>query len=235
MSDKQFDGLISDKLNQKPIRIHGQFFSDVLPLINDLAELKLVLYFYYAMFQKDGTTRFLSHQELQADSHLVGMLDSLGSSLEDALALAVSDNILLHSIVSDSTDSQDYHIYFLNSPKSRVWHEQAEAGFIQWDGKKELTILPPRQNLYTLYEENIGALTPLIADQIKAAQDDYPHHWIEEAITKSVENNVRRWRYIQAILDRWKQEGRSDEEFERTGKGNADDYSGGRYADFIES
>jgi DNA replication protein DnaD len=34
--------------------------------------------------------------------------------------------------------------------------------------------------------------------------------WAEEAIELAVENNVRKWRYVLAILERWRQEGKTD-------------------------
>jgi DNA replication protein DnaD len=34
--------------------------------------------------------------------------------------------------------------------------------------------------------------------------------WVEEAIHLAVENNARNWRYILAILERWRQEGKKD-------------------------
>jgi len=59
-----------------------------------------------------------------------------------------------------------------------------------------------------LYEQNIGALTPLIADELRDAEQTYPAKWIEEAIKIAVENNTRRWRYVSAILERWRLEGK---------------------------
>ena len=57
-----------------------------------------------------------------------------------------------------------------------------------------------RPNIFRLYEENIGPLTPLIAEMLRDAEKTYPADWIEEAFKIAVENNVRRWRYIEAIL-----------------------------------
>lgn len=64
---------------------------------------------------------------------------------------------------------------------------------------------PP--TLFRLYEENIGAITPLIADQLRADLEDYPESWFPRAIEIAVENNKRSWSYIRAILRRWESDG----------------------------
>jgi len=66
-------------------------------------------------------------------------------------------------------------------------------------------------NLFSIYEQNIGALTPMISDKITDAEEDYPASWIEEAIGIAVSANVRKWSYINGILKRWKVEGKGSE------------------------
>ncbi|MCA9924512.1 MAG: DnaD domain protein, partial [Anaerolineales bacterium] len=53
-------------------------------------------------------------------------------------------------------------------------------------------------------------LTPMVADELRDAEQTYPASWIEEAIQIAVTNNVRKWRYILGILERWRQEGKQD-------------------------
>jgi DNA replication protein len=65
-----------------------------------------------------------------------------------------------------------------------------------------------RPNIFVLYEQNIGLLSPLIADELKDAADRYPEEWIEAAFREAVQNNKRKWKYISAILRRWETEGR---------------------------
>jgi DnaD/phage-associated family protein len=63
---------------------------------------------------------------------------------------------------------------------------------------------------FSLYESNIGPLTPMIADSIKDAEKTYPLSWIAEAINLSVLNNKRNWRYCETILKRWQTDGKDD-------------------------
>jgi DnaD/phage-associated family protein len=65
-----------------------------------------------------------------------------------------------------------------------------------------------RPNIFVLYEQNIGLLSPLIAEDLKDAADQYPAEWIEAAFREAVQHNKRKWTYIRAILRRWETEGR---------------------------
>ena len=58
-----------------------------------------------------------------------------------------------------------------------------------------------------LYETTIGAITPLMADLLRNAAIDYPEEWFEPAFEVAVKNNVRRWIYVETILDGWKRNG----------------------------
>ena len=83
-----------------------------------------------------------------------------------------------------------------------------------WDVSDHPTSTPPveRPNIYKLYEQNIGPLTPLIADALKEAEAEYPPEWIEEALDEAVRRNKRNWKYVEAILRGWKEEGRGKEQ-----------------------
>lgn len=70
-------------------------------------------------------------------------------------------------------------------------------------------------NIYTWYEQNIGIITPLLAEKLKDAEAEYPPDWIREAMEEAVKNNVRRWSYVSAILERWRREGKGGSEPQR--------------------
>lgn len=59
-----------------------------------------------------------------------------------------------------------------------------------------------------MYEDNIHPLTGMIdRDILSDLCSSYPENWIAEAITEAVKSNVRRIRYIEAILESWKRDG----------------------------
>ena len=85
-----------------------------------------------------------------------------------------------------------------------------------WHG----TLILERPSIFTMYEQNIGLVTPIIADRLVDALERYPETWIEDAIGESVNYNRRNWRYIQRILENWAAEGRNDEADRRGAQGD---------------
>ena len=73
---------------------------------------------------------------------------------------------------------------------------------------REAHTAEPRLNIFQLYEQNVGLLQPLLAEELEEAARDFPATWIEQAFKIAVGRNVRHWRYIRSILDRWEREGK---------------------------
>ena len=59
--------------------IPNLFFSTVLPAIDDLAELKVTLHIFWAVYQKRGYPRFVTYRELAGNPALTGGLEAGGS------------------------------------------------------------------------------------------------------------------------------------------------------------
>jgi DNA replication protein DnaD len=72
-----------------------------------------------------------------------------------------------------------------------------------------------------------------MADTLRDAEASFPIEWIEEAITRAIQNNARNWRYIAAILTSWKEKGR-DETYRRDAQKDRRRYLEDEFADFIE-
>jgi DNA replication protein len=231
---KKFKGFPPGKVRQ--IDVPAVFFSELLPLIDDLAELKIILFCIWALPQKEGQYRYLRRQDFTHDKTLMQGLAAIQPDaepeaiLDAGLKCAVERGALLCGEVTLDTGSES--LYFGNTVQGRAAIRQLQAG--NWKPGEPLEILPERPNVYTLYEENIGLLTPLIADALKDAERDYPAHWLEEAIQESVAQNKRSWRYIQAILKRWETEGKNRELIGRPDQPDGRKYVTGKYADIIE-
>ena len=77
------------------------FFVDLLPQIDDLAELKLTVYFFWLLNEQEGTLRFVRGDDLRSDETLLKGLNlenelrSPLGVLEDALQRAVARNTLI--------------------------------------------------------------------------------------------------------------------------------------------
>ena len=107
--------------------------------------------------------------------------------------------------------------YFLNSPRGLAAAKAFANG--NWRGTGKIYSAPlERPNIFKVYEENIGPLTPLIADALKDAEKTFSAEWINEAIVLAVKNNKRNWKYAEAILKRWKDEGHGEKQDRRDNK-----------------
>lgn len=184
------------------------FFTELLPAIDDLAELKVTLYVIWRLQRLDREPRYLAWSELRADAGLVAGLGEGGErALEEALARAVTRGTLLR--LNDAAGGEAW--FFLNSQQGRAGFERAERGEVRLAGASEAMapqVAAVRPNIYQLYEQNIGLLQPLIADELRDAEATYPAEWIEEAFRIAVERNARNWHYVRSILERWAREGR---------------------------
>ena len=61
---------------------------------------------------------------------------------------------------------------------------------------------------FVFYENNIGGMTPRISEWIKDAIGEHGEWIVIDAMDEAVKSNVRRWKYVQAILENWKKNGR---------------------------
>ena len=213
------------------------FFAELLPAIDHLAELKVTLYVLWHLSHQEGQVRFVTAAEMADDPLFMAGLGASDEAARQALAegleRAVQRSTLLKASVS--ADETGMEVYFLNSPRGRAAVEAIQQG--QWTPGEQprlpVTLELERPNVYRLYEENIGPLTPLIADALQEAEKLYPGEWIEDAVRIAVENNVRRWRYVERILQSWKEKGR-DETDRRNLEEDRRKYVEGEFAEFIE-
>ncbi len=222
----------------KSVALPALFFSELLPIIDHLAELRLTVYAFWALHQKEGEIRYLRRQDFLADEIL---MESLGkprraaeATLNDALERAVARGTLLQVTVEGAAGSEE--LYFMNTERGRAAVEGITRG--EWrptgDADEPVELRSQRPNVFVLYEQNIGPLTPLIAEQLRDAEEEYPAAWIEEAIEIAVNNNARKWAYISRILERWKAEGRHDATSGGDFTRDRRRYVEGKYGDLIQ-
>lgn len=229
---KGFAGFRAGKLRSTPVP--NQFFSDLLPQIDHQGELKVTLYCFWRLALKDGTTRYLSQDEFLDDDGLIAGLsprhDEAVTMLTESLERACARGTLLH--VKVGNEAGDKQLYFLNTPKGRAAVDGIKRG--EWrpsqNADSPISIQVERPNIFILYEQNIGPLTPLIADELRDAEKTYPDLWLQDAFHLAVQNNARSWRYVLAILERWQVEGREDRGKSR---GNTEK-SRRRYLDYLK-
>lgn len=220
---KIFSGFPSGKVEVTPLP--NLFFSELCPAIDDLAELKLTLHVLWLLaHRKSAQGPAVTASELRADPTLMQSLAAVGTrpdeSLARALAAATERGTMLQRAVEGEV------LYFLNNDSGRRAYEQSERTVQRRPrgAQREPAPAGGRPNIFALYEQNVGLLTPMISEELKEAEAEYPPEWIADAVKEAVERNARNWKYIHAILERWKTEGRrGDSKKKKTWYG--DEYS----------
>lgn len=204
---KTFSGFPAGKVHST--RLPDPLFTELIPLIDDLLELKLTLHVMWRLGRQSGKVRYLSYTDLAEDTTL---LSGLGTAPLEALQKALDRAVERRTLLKVETTRGEISeaLYFANTPKGRRAIEAIERG--AWPDDVESA---QRTDIFTLYEQNVGLLTPIIAEELRQAEDEYPVDWIEEAIREATVLNKRSWKYIRAILERWKAEGRGHETHRR--------------------
>jgi len=216
------------------------FFSRLLPQINDMAELKTTLHILETLYHKRSYPRFVTYGELLANKSLMSSLSQITKPADEvlcnALEMATKRGTILH--IKLDRDGKGEDIYFLNTEADKQTMAKIKSGGLRLPGLKAEkqtymeTEEPP--DIYTLYEQNIGMLTPMIAEELREAENLYPKIWIEDAIKEAVNQNKRKWRYIAAILERWATEGKGDGTYQRDfKKTDPNKYIKGKYGHMV--
>jgi DnaD/phage-associated family protein len=207
--------------------IPDTFFRQLLTEIDNVDELKVTLYALWQIGNMEGQVHFLQEQDF------VACVPDPGPALEKAVRRG---SLLKTSpqVTGQRPRNKVAAFYFLNSPRGRAAAASFAQGQWQPDATSSVPPPPERPNIFKLYEENIGPLTPLIADALKDAEKTYPPEWVAEALETAIKNNKRNWKYVEAILRRWKEEGHAKKQDRRDAQEDGRRYAEGEFSDFIE-
>jgi len=216
------------------------FFSTLLPQIDNLNELKVVLHVFWLLYQKREHPKFITYSELLANKTVMQGIDgdtAPAEALRNALKLASEQGILLHLAVEQGEKQDD--TYFLNTEANKKAIAKLQGGDLSLGRalpQGEPYVQPERPDTFALYEQNIGMLTPMIAEELKEAEKLYPAGWIAQAFKEAVSLNKRNWRYISRILERWLAEGKDIGEpggDPKKKKASRDKYFKGKYGHLV--
>ena len=225
-----FSGFPAGRVRTTPVP--NLFFAELLPAIDHLGELKVTLYCFWRLNLKEGTFRYVRRADFLADEAFLKALAparrDAERALDDGLERATARGTLLHVSIEGAGGGE--HLYFMNTARGRAAVEALTRG--EWrptgDPETPIDLLVERPNVFNLYEQNIGPLTPMIADELRDAEENYPIGWIEEGIRVAVNNNVRKWRYVLGVLESWRTEGKDDRDDRRDTEKNRR-----RYLDYL--
>jgi DNA replication protein len=245
---KPFGGF---QLTDEPgISIPIGVFRDVLSQLSDLAEIQATLCVFKLVDQAGGLSHPLPETAIVRDHVLRAALRVDGSPNEPdrriaiGLDLAVGRGTLLKVVAEHRGERAIW--YYVNTVANQVQVAAMSRGSVVpppdlWQDGEAPAVQAERPTVFRLYEQNIGILTPLIAERLVDALETYPPEWIENAIGEAVNYNRRSWRYINRILENWAVAGRGDpapeggrNETHRRGDTrdlDPDQYKHGRYLD----
>ena len=221
-------------------QIPNVIFSSLLPYITDINELKVLLCFFEIIYPRKGSIRFVSRSEmLNRAGPIIGAGERLPEALTGALEALVKRGALLGLPVNGNGENET--LYFLNSEANQLIIEKVQNGSLELSGWKPedrpaLIEQAKQPDIFTVYEQNIGLLTPLIADELREAIKHFPEAWIRDAVKEAVSHNKRSWKFIARILERWSTEGKDDGTYRGNPKKSTDPdkYIRGRYGHMVQ-
>jgi DnaD/phage-associated family protein len=211
---RRFPGF-PDRMELVPVP--GAVFGTLLREIDDLAELKTLLHVLRLLHAQPRAPRFVRRASLLADAALVdALVGPAGREPEDVVSAALDQAVARGTLlaVAVTEGAADDVCYLLHTRSNERVVRQVIAG------ERTLGDLGPapvpreparsddRPSIYALYEQNIGLLTPLLAEELREAADSFPAPWIEDAFREAVGQNKRNWRYVRKILETWASRGR---------------------------
>ena len=194
-----FDGFPS---GSRSVPVPAPLLGSLLAEIDDGAELRCTLRFFWHLAQRRGFGRAVPAPVLLTDEVLLRALGST-DAVRRALDAAVARGTLLAA-----ADAAGERTYLANDPDGRRAARAMAPDVGERGSSAEATAPAERPNVFELYETNIGMLTPMLAEQLRDAEATYPEEWIEAAMREAVDNNARTWRYVARVLERWAKQGR---------------------------
>lgn len=208
------------------VALPRELFVELLPRIDDEGELRATLY-ALAAAARPGPLPGVRHAQLLTERPLLTQFERLApgeaaATVEAALARAAERGSLLVVELADGD-----RLYLAHTEAGRRQRERLLAGSLApppappgWrSGTGEPTGSPRAAmaaasagptGAAAAYEREIGMLTPAVAEALAEAEKRYPAPWIEEALREAALHNARSWAYAEAVLRRWRAEGRSD-------------------------
>ena len=190
------------------IPVPAQALGPLLAEIDSLAELKCTLRLIAMVHQRRSKRLWVTASELENDAVLANALAQEPEGSRQAIINGVQLAVMRGTLLK--VERNDEKVLFLNDEPGRK--AMSQLGEVVVEDPAPSPEGEDRPNIFVLYEENIGSLTPMLAEELKEAESMYPLSWIEDAFRIAVSSNQRKWRYIAGILKSWAAEGKDDGE-----------------------
>jgi DNA replication protein len=202
------------KTGQKMIPFPVQLFTEILPRLHNESQLRATLYTWYAIMSKGSGQRYVYLSQLLTDPVLLSWFTHLGgkNGIQRGLDQSCREGIFLQLQIGEDdkilapNDESGARLITDMKSESVAHHNQSRDSSPETNYERTVV-----SNVVEKYENEIGMLTPVIADMIAIAEQMYPTTWILEALDIAAQSNARSWKYVAAILARWKNEGKNDD------------------------
>jgi hypothetical protein len=177
---KTFSGFPDGEL--KMSALPEMFYTGLLPLIDDLPEMKVTVACFRLCWQKSGLVRWTTSAELMRDPAL--------SDVPEEIAAGVMKAIRRGSLVGALDRSGLQYLF----PNSELGQGRRRDQTRREDRTRSRRLWTP-QHLCAVTSKTSGADA---ADR-RAAEDanrEFPPQWIEYAFAEAVKQNARSWAYV---------------------------------------
>jgi len=184
-----------------PMKNLSNLTTNLIIHVKDLNTLKCILRALDILAKTDNQTTPIKQKRLLKDDLLlqcIGEPNKIMKALQHALQIGLlSQHVDLDNEIEYRLIYSDVNDYNQNKKQKLDDHN--------------LHVQPSSQSagIFKLYEENIGLLTPLVAESLAEAENRYSSQWILEAFKLAITRNKRSWAYISRILERWFIEGKT--------------------------
>lgn len=203
-----FDGFVS---GAQPTPLPPALLLELLPQMRDPAELVVALYAIAAIARQRRYPRTIREADLRETRPLIEALASLcpdrdwEQSFQDGLSAAVERGVVLRG--RSNVNGEWVTWLALNDVDGR-------RAMLEPQMHRPATVVEGRTEsggLAQLWESALGSPMPAILhEEVGRAAAKYGTELLHDAMLEAAANNVRTWRYVAAILDRWEREGRDE-------------------------
>jgi len=202
-------------IERSDIPIPREFLTERIALIDDPAELHVTLAVFRLASESGSMPPAVSEDDVLRDGVLARTFheerksSKLTQRIRRGLQYATARDSILQIVLKAEGHEERWYVPASAEHRASLETVLLEPGAWPVAGI-EATIVATAPSVFSLYEKNIGMLTPLLTDQIETAMELYPLEWIEDAIREAVTYNKRNWRYVQRVLENWSVNGRGD-------------------------
>jgi len=217
------------------IPVPREFLSETIARIDDATELHVTLAVFRLAADSGANPPAVSEDTVLQDAvlgrtfHEERKSSKLGQRIRRGLQYATARESIVQVVLAVDGHEERWYVPASEENQMALSDVLIDPGVWPVAGI-EAVVATTAPSVFSLYEKNIGMLTPLLTDQIETAMDLYPLDWIEDAILEAVTYNKRNWRYVQRVLENWSVNGRGEGNRDAANRGSAPEpFDPGRY------